>query len=151
MKLTMTGDYAVRALVYLATKKAGEISTTAGIAREQDIPPSFLAKVMQSLARTAIVKTRRGKAGGFSLVGDGSNISLLNVVEAVEGPIFLNRCLTKISDCNRDSFCPSHQVWKEAQSALINVLDKYTVLEIAGKQKKVPINNILKSKKEVVL
>ena len=137
MRITMTGDYAVRAVVHLAAKKTSEITTTAEIAREQEIPPSFLAKVMQSLARAAIVKVHRGKSGGFSLARGGDKISVRMVVEAVEGPIFLNRCLTKKGDCNRDSFCQSHNVWKEAQSALISVLDKYSVLELARKEKKV--------------
>ena len=136
MKLTMTGDYAVRAVVYLATKGMGEISTTAEIAEAQDIPPSFLAKVMQALNRAAIVKVHRGKSGGFSLAKDGGDITVLNVVEAVEGPVFLNRCLVKQGECTRDRVCQSHYVWKEAQAELVKVLDKYSVSELGMRLKK---------------
>jgi len=132
MKLNRLADYAVRAVVCLASKKGGTITSTAVIAKEQEIPPSFLAKVMQTLARGGIVKVHRGKSGGFSLASDGKTITVKNIVEAVEGPIILNRCLDRPSDCSRDTFCGAHAVWIEAQQALIDVLDKYNAADLAA-------------------
>ena len=134
MKLTRLADYAVRAIVHLATKKDGEMTTIAEIAEHQGIPSSFLAKVMQALSRGGIVRAHRGKSGGFSLVDEPENITIRMVVEAVEGPINLNRCLTKPGECDRDTFCGAHPVWREAQNALFTVLDKYTAAEMAKNQ-----------------
>ena len=134
MKLNRMADYAVRAVICIA-QKGGNITTTALIAEEQGIPPSFLAKVMQNLNRGGIVKVHRGKSGGFSLAHDANDITVKTIVEAVEGPIVLNRCLDRPSDCNRDSFCGAHGIWIEAQKALTSVLDKYNVAELAEKEK----------------
>ncbi|MDH3974291.1 MAG: Rrf2 family transcriptional regulator [Deltaproteobacteria bacterium] len=134
MKLTRLADYAVRAIVHLATKKEGEMATIAEIAESQGIPSSFLAKVMQALSRGGIVRAHRGKSGGFSLVDEPEKVTIRMIVEAVEGPINLNRCLTKPGECDRDTFCGAHPVWREAQEALFSVLDKYTAAEMAKSQ-----------------
>jgi len=134
MKLTRLADYAVRAVVHLAAKKNGEIATIAEIAERQEIPSSFLAKVMQSLSRGGIVKAHRGKTGGFTLLDAPENVTIRMIVEAVEGPIILNRCLARPGECSRDVFCGAHPVWREAQSALFSVLDKYTAAEMAKQQ-----------------
>jgi len=140
MKLTRLADYAVRAIVHLATKSDGEMTTIAEIAERQGIPASFLAKVMQALSRGGIVNAHRGKSGGFSLVDAPENVTIRMIVEAVEGPINLNRCLLKPGECDRDFFCGAHPVWREAQDALFAVLDKYTAAEMAKSQ----IENIRK-------
>ncbi len=137
MRLNRMADYAVRAVICIASKKKGAVTPTAVIAEEQGIPPSFLAKVMQNLSRGGIVKVHRGKSGGFSLSGEADSITTKNIIEAVEGPIILNRCLDSPSDCNRDSFCGAHSIWIEAQAALIKVLDKYSIAELAEKERKV--------------
>jgi len=134
MKLTRLADYAVRAIVHLATKRDGQMTTIAEIAKYQGIPSSFLAKVMQALSRGGIVRAHRGKTGGFSLINEPEQITIRMIVEAVEGPINLNRCLTKPGECERDTFCGAHPVWREAQNALFSVLDKYTAAEMAKNQ-----------------
>ena len=134
MKLTRLGDYAVRGVIHLAMKREGEIATSAEIAAEQNIPHSFLVKVMQSLCRSGLVKVFRGKNGGFTLAMDAKEITIRNVIEAVEGPIYLNRCLVREGECPRDSFCSAHRVWIEAQEALVRVLDSYSVADLAVKQ-----------------
>ena len=134
MKLTKLADYAVRAVIHLAAKEMGELATITEIAETQSIPRSFLAKVMQALSRAGIVRTHRGKTGGFSLVEKPQDITIRQIVEAVEGPIILNRCLVRQGECDRDIFCGAHPVWREAQEALVAVLDSYTAADMAKKQ-----------------
>ena len=134
MKLTRLADYAVRAVIHLATKDEKELATIAEIAESQAIPQSFLAKVMQALSRAGIVRAHRGKTGGFSLMERAEHITVRNIVEAVEGPIILNRCLARQGECERDVFCGAHPVWREAQEALVKVLDSYSAADMAGKQ-----------------
>lgn len=135
MKLTRLGDYAVRGIVYLAMKEEGETATLSEISTAQSIPPSFFAKVMQSLARAGLVNAHRGIKGGYSLAQDAGEITVKTIVEAVEGPIILNSCLTRKGECERDEFCAAHPVWREAQAALVEVLEKYTAKALAENQK----------------
>lgn len=134
MKLTRLADYAVRAVIHLATKEVGELATIAEIAERQSIPQSFLAKVMQALTRGGIVRAHRGKTGGFSLFNKAEDVTIRQVVEAVEGPLILNRCLLRQGECDRDIFCGAHPVWLEAQEALVKVLDSYSAADMAEKQ-----------------
>ncbi len=136
MMLTRLGDYAVRAVIHLALKGKGNLATLTDIAVSEDIPRSFLAKVMQVLCKAGLVKALRGKNGGFALAMNASEITIKDVVEAVEGPITLNLCLRRKEECDRDMFCAVHPVWQEAQDALLNVLDKYTIEALAQRQKK---------------
>ncbi len=135
MMLTRLGDYAVRAVIHLALKGNEKLTTLTDIAVSEDIPRSFLAKVMQVLCKAGLVKAYRGKNGGFALALNASDITIRDVVEAVEGPITLNICLRRKGECERDVFCAAHPVWQEAQDALVSVLDQYTVEMIAKKQK----------------
>jgi len=135
MTLTRLGDYAVRAVIHLALKGNGELATLTDIAVSENIPRSFLAKVMQVLCKAGLVKAYRGKNGGFALALNASEITIKNVVEAVEGPMTLNICLRRKGECERDVFCATHPVWQEAQDALASILDKYTIETLAKKQK----------------
>jgi len=136
MMLTRLGDYAVRAVIHLALKGKGNLATLTDIAVSEDIPRSFLAKLMPILCKAGLVKAFRGTNGGFALLVNASKITIKDVVEAVEGPTTLNLCLRRKRECDRDVFCAVHPVWKEAQDALLNVLDKYTIEALAQRQKK---------------
>lgn len=136
MKLTKLGDYAVRGVVHLATMENGKTATLNEISSAENIPSSFFAKVMQSLARAGLVNAHRGIKGGYSLAKNADEITVRAIVEAVEGPILLNRCLGGKNDCDRDYFCGTHPVWREAQKALFKVLDSYTAKNLADLQKK---------------
>ncbi|MBE9536671.1 MAG: Rrf2 family transcriptional regulator [Proteobacteria bacterium] len=134
MKLTKLADYAVRAVVHLGGKKPGELATTEEIAGANMIPRAFLAKVMQALCKGGLVVGHRGKSGGFALARAGKEITVRQIVEAVEGPIQLNRCLVMTALCERDAYCGAHGVWREAQDAILKVLDSHTVADMAKKQ-----------------
>ncbi len=102
MQLTRQADYAARAVLFLAGSK---MASTAEIAGAQAIPQEYLFKIIQALARAGIVATRRGAWGGVSLARLPEEISLLDVIEAVEGPVAINRCFIEGTDCARESFC----------------------------------------------
>jgi len=130
LQLTRDGEYAVRAVVFLAAQPEGKVSLINEIAVEQEVPKSYLSKIMQHLTRAGLVKSRRGARGGFMLARPAESITLKEAIEAVEGPIFLNVCLIKKGECHRDDFCPVHPVWKEAQKKLMEVLDSKTLADL---------------------
>jgi Rrf2 family iron-sulfur cluster assembly transcriptional regulator len=142
LQITRDGEYAVRAVLHMAARPAGSLSLISEIAEAQEVPRSYLSKIMQHLVRAGLVKSRRGAKGGFSLARRPEEITLRQAIEAIEGPIFLNICLIKKGECHRDDFCPVHQVWIEAQKKLFEVLDGKTMAQLvedAEALKKIPL------------
>lgn len=111
MELTQESDYAVRAVLELARQPDGERLYSRTIAKRQDIPAPFLAKILAQLAQHGIIDAQRGPNGGVKLVHPPDRISLRDVVEAIEGPLALNRCARQPELCNRSTVCPVHTVW----------------------------------------
>jgi len=131
LQLTKDGEYAVRAILFLASQPLGKISLISEISKVQDIPKSYLAKIMQHLVKVGLVNSRRGAKGGFFLARPADRITLRQTIEAVEGPIYLNVCLIRKGECPRDEICPVHPVWREAQEKLFSVLESKTMAQLA--------------------
>jgi len=132
MELTRKGDYAIRGIVYLASQPPNKISLLSEIAAAVDVPQTFLAKIFQQFSKTGIVKSFRGTGGGFLLAGPPESITLLRVVEAVEGPILPNRCVMKPGECERDTFCTVHPVWHQVQQQVRSILANVTLKDLAS-------------------
>jgi Rrf2 family protein len=122
MQITRQADYAVRAVLYLAQLGEDKRAATSQIAQEQQIPPSFLAKIVSQLSVAGLLQTSRGARGGVSLARTPEEISLLEVVEAIDGPILLNECVSPNGVCVFGDDCPMRPIWCEAQSELVNRL-----------------------------
>ena len=105
--------------------KPGEINMIDVIAREMQIPKSFLAKILQKLARASLVKSFRGVKGGFQLARLPEEISLLDVLEAIEGEVSMNMCVLDQTLCDRSKTCPVHPVWSEIRKDFRKILEKY--------------------------
>jgi Rrf2 family protein len=99
-----------------------ERAATSTVAKEQNIPPSFLAKIISQLSIAGLLHTSRGARGGVMLARDPKDITLLEVVEAIDGPIQLNECVSSEGSCNFDENCPIKPVWCSAQEELVNRL-----------------------------
>jgi Rrf2 family protein len=127
MQITRQADYAVRAVHYLSQLGPEQRAATSQIAQEQHIPPSFLAKIVSQLSVAGLLQTSRGARGGVSLARTPEEISLLEVVEAIDGPILLNECVVDHGvSCVFGDDCPMQPVWCEAQSELVSRLESTT-------------------------
>ncbi|HNT23876.1 MAG TPA: Rrf2 family transcriptional regulator [Anaerolineales bacterium] len=124
MQITRQADYAVRAMVYLAQLGPERRAATSQIAQEKQIPPSFLAKIVSQLSVAGLLQTSRGARGGVSLARPPEEISLLDVVEAIDGPILLNECVGDNGGCMFGDDCPMKPVWCDAQHELVERLSK---------------------------
>jgi Rrf2 family protein len=133
MQLSRRGDYGVRVILDLAHQPLGASIPAHEIANRQQIPSAFLGKIISQLAIAGLVDTRRGARGGVALARPAERITLLDVVEALEGRIMLNPCLIHAGACPLDETCPVHDTWAQAQSALKAVLAKTTFAELAGR------------------
>jgi len=121
MQITRQADYAVRAVLHLA-QNGDERTATSAIAAEQRIPPSFLAKIVSQLSIAGLLHTSRGARGGVVLARAAKDITLLEVIEAIDGPIQLNECVGDNGTCSFDDDCPLRPVWCEAQEDLVKRL-----------------------------
>ena len=131
MQLTRAADYAVRVMMHLAGLPPGTRASRSDLALAADCPEQFLSKVLQSLTHAGLVISHRGNTGGFELLPERATATVLDVVEAVEGPIRLNICLTSDHACPRQSSCPAHCVWERAQEAMLSVLRAASISDLA--------------------
>lgn len=130
MRLTRAGEYAVRCVLYLADRGPGQVVSRRQIAKEMDIPPHFLSKIAQQLAREGIIETVQGVKGGFRLVAAPEEVTLLQVVEAVIGEIFLNDCVMRADACHRSHACSVHNIWEDARRQLRSFLRQATFAKL---------------------
>jgi Rrf2 family protein len=121
MQITRETDYAIRCVYYLADKK-GKVTMVDETSREMNIPKSFLAKILQKLARASIVKSYRGVKGGFELARPPEEINLLEVIEAVQGPVAMNICALDEALCGFSSTCAIHPVWVDIRKEVERIL-----------------------------
>lgn len=125
MQITRQADYAIRAVMYLAQLGPDQKAATSQIAEAQGIPLSFLAKIVAQLSVAGLLSTMRGARGGVTLARPAEEISLLEVVEAIDGPIQLNECVNGYRDCPVED-CGMQSVWKAAQGDIVNRLESAT-------------------------
>jgi Rrf2 family protein len=131
MQLTRAADYAVRVMIHMAGMAPGSRASRAELAEAAECPEQFLSKVLQGLTRAGLVVSHRGNTGGFELPDLRRSASLLEIVEAIEGPLRLNTCLNGDGSCTRRGWCPAHLVWADAQSAMEAVLKGSSIDELA--------------------
>jgi len=132
MQITRQADYAVRAMIYLAQIGSDRRASTSQIAQEKQIPPSFLAKIVSQLSVAGLLQTSRGARGGVSLAKPAEEISLLDVVEAIDGPILLNECVGDHGACVFGDDCPMKPVWCDAQKELVDRLSNVNFRQLMG-------------------
>ncbi len=131
MRLTRAAEYAIRCVLHLAKLPFGKVASRRDVAHTMDIPMAFLGKIAQGLAKAGILVVRQGAHGGYELALPPNEISLLMVVEAMDGEILMNECLSRPQDCGRSSFCSVHKVWDKARDQLRETLQATSFEELA--------------------
>lgn len=131
MIYSRSAEYAIRAVVHLAALPAGEYAMVKHIAAEGGIPPHFLAKILQELARDGLLKSSKGPRGGFCLRQAPESISMLQIVEAVDGSGRYDRCISGHPECNDRVPCGMHASWKTLRSRIIEYLEGTTAADLA--------------------
>jgi Rrf2 family protein len=137
LELTRRGDYAVRAMLALAEPRSegghdnGWLSVRR-IAERMAIPHRFLPQVMRDLANAGLVEAQTGRSGGYRLARPAASISLLDVIEAVEGESRRQTCVLRGGPCGRDGYCAVHTVFFEAQEALLGHFERTSLAKVAA-------------------
>ncbi len=118
-------------MVDIAQQPAAARIVVAEIAKRQNIPAFYLAKIVPHLARAGLVRTTLGAAGGIALNIPPDQISLLQVIEAIDGPLALNRCSVEPAECEHRAACPTRHVWCQAQTQLNRILAETRISDLA--------------------
>jgi len=136
MQITRAGEYAVLGLLALAGREAGQVVMLEELCRGENIPKSFLAKIFQSLVRAGLARSVRGVGGGFVLARTPDAISVLQIIEAVEGPITFQRCQAPEHEagCIRSHGCPLCGLFGEAQQRVRELFSRTTLAGLLEKQ-----------------
>lgn len=129
MQLNQATDYAFRAMLHLAARPPGTVVSTQTLAASEAIPPRFLLKIMRPLSQAGLIRPHRGADGGFSLARPAAEVSLLDIIEALEGPLAIHRCLGEREACNRHCTdeCPVHAALAGLQKQLADGLKAATL------------------------
>lgn len=129
---TDSGKYAIRAMAYIAARETpSEPVSAAEVAEAESIPPYYLAKVLQDLARAGILESVRGRGGGFRMVRDAEEIQVLEVLSAVEDISRLTtECVLGLDECSDEVSCPMHNTWKAFRERLLSRLEALTVADL---------------------
>jgi len=130
--ISKTGIYGIRAMLALAKLPEGEHAGVPRIAELVDVPPSYLSKLLQILARSGLVKSQRGLGGGFRLARDPQSISLYDIVEPLEQIERWTGCFLGNPVCSDAHPCALHSRWKEVQQSYLSMMRRSTLSELAG-------------------
>lgn len=129
VEITRKTEYALSALVELASHP-GEYISSKIIANRQEIPTNFLPQIMALLSAEGWVIGIRGPGGGVRLAVEPENITINDVIELIEGPIAVTKCLGQEHTCHRKAPCPIQPIWKEAQGEFVKVLRKTSIADL---------------------
>jgi Rrf2 family protein len=132
MYITRKADYAIRCVLFLS-REAGRIISANEISQSAFVPKSFLAKILQRLSKTGIVRSTQGIAGGFQLARPPDEVNLFEVIEAVQDPSALNICAINRHKCNLSSACAVHPIWVQIMEELEERLRNETFAKLIGK------------------
>ena len=133
MKLVPTRrtDYAIRALIHLANSDGFPVAAST-IGEAMDIPTGFLQQVLRELQQAGLVTSRPGPSGGYALARPAEEITVLAIVEALEGPLRTSECALRGGPCHWDDVCALHWVWSSARDALCDELAGATLARVAA-------------------
>ena len=143
MQITRAGEYGVLGMMYLARRSDGARKTAMidEVSRAEKVPKSFLAKIFQNLARAGLVKSVRGAGGGFVLAKQPADVSILEIVEAIEGKILLQRCKQEKPDCKHIGGCALCGLFEQAQDGLKDVLTRTTLKDLIKRQESIELTH----------
>ena len=129
-------DYAVRMMIELGMQPMGVFMPARRMAARTAVPKAFLHKITADLVQANLIQTQTGPSGGLALQKECSEINLLQIMEAIEGPICLNVCLIRPHECSRDRICPGHDVWGQLQMMIAAELQNTCLAELVREGKR---------------
>ena len=135
MRVTTKGSYGLRAMVDLASQNNDRPILIAAIAERQDLSRKYLHALLTSLKAASLVRSVRGSKGGYLLARDPADISVGEVLRALEGPVLLRECMINTNDCERRDGCVARKVWLDLNRVIDEHLDGLTLKDLVDWRK----------------
>src|SRR5947209_19068769 len=132
MRMSAKAEYAVRAMVQLATASAGSLVKTDDLAQSQGIPPQFLVDILTNLRTDRLVRSHRGREGGYELARPGNEISIADVLRCIDGPLASVRDIGLGDLPYSGPTAPLADVWRALRASMRSVLEQTTVADVAA-------------------
>ncbi len=130
IKLSRMADYGVILMTQLA-RENGAVTTAADLAASCALPPPTVSKLLKELAQEGLLESRRGTKGGYALARPAGNISMADIIGAVEGPIALTDCIEVDGTiCEIEALCPTRTNWRRINDVLTEALDSVSLTEM---------------------
>ncbi len=137
MRIATSSRYGVRAVFDIAYHGGGQSTQIKEICKRQKISQRYLEQILYNIQKAGLLKGKRGPRGGYMLSRDPSEITVLNIIEAAQGPIVPVACLNeKTRNCEIFPLCVTHHVWKETQNLLVNYFDSVTIADLCALARK---------------
>ncbi|HSN94714.1 MAG TPA: Rrf2 family transcriptional regulator [Anaerolineaceae bacterium] len=133
MQITNQADYALRAMLYVARLGPGQHAPSNVIADKMDMSRMFLSRINAQLSNAGLITTRRGASGGIMLAKDPTEITIYDVVSAIDGPLNMIRCTKDPGCCSLGEDCPLRCFWFETENLLVTQLKSTTLADLVGK------------------
>jgi len=133
MQITNQADYALRAMLYIARLGPGQYAPSNVIADKMDMSRMFLSRINAQLSNAGLINTRRGASGGIMLAKDPAEISVYDVVSAIDGPLNMIRCTKDPGCCSLGNTCPLHDFWCDTENMIIKKLRGTTIADLVEK------------------
>lgn len=131
MVLSRTSQYAVQALIYIATQPKGESVLNRDIADRLGVPSAYLAKILQNLCKQGLLDSFRGRLGGFRLREGMHGTNLMQALLLTEGPQFTESCILGLKQCSDETACPMHHKWLPIKKKIVALLTDMTLEDLA--------------------
>jgi len=131
--LSQTGQYALRAMDYLAACRDGRFHLVRDISARLGVPQQYLSKVLHVLARRGLLESQRGRQGGFRLGRKAEEITLFEILDPLEDLGRYKNCILGKDQCDRQNLCTMHGMWAEIRDRYLDFLKKTTLFELAEK------------------
>lgn len=135
MQFTKAEEYGILGVLYLAERNDTTVTPLSEISEAKEIPEKFLAKIFQSLSRAGIVRSHRGVRGGFTLAKDPAHVTVKEVLEAIQGPYHLAKCIKDDIICEKSGFCALRELLRAAEDRLVSVFDEHTLADLLSWEK----------------
>jgi Rrf2 family protein len=139
LRLSKKADYALMAMKHLAQNGSASSTSAREIAEQYDIPIELMAKVLQRLVRTGLLASTQGTRGGYTLGRSPASISVVDVIEAIDGPLTVTACSTEKNDCDQYSKCSIRDPLWQIREKIAAALGTVTIAEIAAETAAAPV------------
>ena len=130
LKLTKKADYALMAMKHLAERATDGSQSAKDVADAYGIPPEALAKILQRLAKAGLLQSQHGTNGGYTLARSAHTISAFEVIQAIDGPLFITSCITVRGECGQSDRCTIREPLRKVNESIEQVLRRIKITEM---------------------